>query len=252
MKEHSPNPFRLSVTGIDGAGKNSVTKAVLERASSQLDIIKLNRPCYEIQDGTSREIYPQVTHTIDTLHALGDRYKSRAVVLGASAISVLLQSRVLEHLAARRNPTPDIIATSRDARLDGAIYSGYYGGQTADTIPLEKRVNKFQKLTGIHRDLIITLTIDPEVAVQRIEQRINEERADGKSSEQQMHENIDDLARIAACYAPASRYLQQIQPHQSVTIDTTERSFDEVVDLTFDVLKYARTGHLERGEIISI
>ena len=89
-----------------------------------------------------------------------------------------------------------------------------------------------QRLTHLKRDLIIHLNVAPEEAVRRIDQRAQEET--GFTA---MHETIDNLALFEKDYDSALDAIQQIRPATTiVSIDTTHRPIEEVVQATYHTI----------------
>ncbi len=262
-KNHE-QPFRISITGIDGSGKDGVASSVLEMLSMESTAIQIGKPSFMYEKGESHEIFRPVNRTVDTIHDFGDKHQYQKLILGISAVNVVVQARILERLAEHYRPRADIIASNRDTRIDSAVYMEYYGNQQPKSTStkgreeqvqrIQQRINRVQRLTKIKRDLVITLTVDPEIAMQRIEDRIAKDKLSGtgKESPRQMHETIDDLAMLAAAYEPASQQLQTIQPHKAVTIDTSGRNFDEVVDITYRVINSARHNEFDVGHTINL
>ncbi len=264
MKSNShEQPFRISITGIDGSGKDGVTTSVLEMLSMESPAIQIGKPSFMYEQGKSHEIFRPVNRTVDTIHDFGDRHQYQKLILGISAVNVVVQARILERLAEHYQPHADIIASNRDTRIDSAVYMEYYGNKSKNSSTkgredqiqrIQQRINRVQRLTKIKRDLIITLAVDPEIAIQRIEDRIAKDKLSGagKESPRQMHETIGDLAMLAAAYEPASQQLQVIQPHRAVTIDTSDRSFEEVVDITYRTINSARQNQFGPGHTINL
>ncbi|HZJ18265.1 MAG TPA: hypothetical protein VFD45_01430 [Patescibacteria group bacterium] len=107
---------------------------------------------------------------------------------------------------------------------------------------MKKRIDFFQKLTRTDvRDVIFFLTVPPEEAVDRIERRIQAESS-GKSSSlrpkwKYMHENVEDLTNIQNEYDSALEEIKRRANPKIITIDTSDRSQEEVSTYVTDVLK---------------
>lgn len=247
MKKHEA-PFRFSVTGIDGSGKDSVTKSVLEVLSADSTAIEVGKPSRRYMHGEAKEIFRPIVRPIDALHDFGDRHELQKLVLGVSAVNTLTKSRVLERLASLYRP--QIIASNRDARIDSAVYLEFYNNDKLRTMPIDERIARLQRLTKISRDLIIRLAVDPEVALNRIENGLAS--ADSQRVVRQMHETIDGLSRLDAAYEPASRALMAIQPHRAVTVNVSDRSQAETLDVVYNVITAARNDEIQTGESLFI
>ena len=70
-------PFRVSITGIDGSGKDGVSQEALTLASHHLVAVKLGHPSFEFVDGEARQIYPRTTTAFDQLYQSADQRDSR-------------------------------------------------------------------------------------------------------------------------------------------------------------------------------
>lgn len=55
-------PLRVSITGIDGSGKDTTTKASLEQFSREHEVcvVKLGRPAYRIDCGNTTQFFAQL------------------------------------------------------------------------------------------------------------------------------------------------------------------------------------------------
>lgn len=259
MRRNESAPFRVSITGIDGAGKDTITRSALTRSASDgLSIVKIGRPAYIIgPDGSTSQIFKRTTEAFDKLHRGADVLHSR---LGISALNVVryaTQARILEPIMARRQPAPDITAWVRDPRIDTAVYFEYYLSSLRRRVTVAERLKAMQLLTGFQRDLIIVLNVDPEVAVERIDARITKEReaeaADGfRGKWRHMHENVDSLAGLAAAYSPVLAELQKMAPTRIVEIDTTARSQEDVAHLAYTTIREAMDRSIPSPTHISI
>ncbi len=244
-------PYRLSVTGIDGAGKDTVTTEALTRLSEDagLRVAKLTRPYAEIRNGRQREIFKFSKKMIDAAHRYADGTERRTVVGGVNAGNVMLESRLLEPIVSRWQPAPDIIASTRDLRVDPAVYSGYYFPNTKAAKNEATLVERLTKLTGLSRDMIIWLQVEPEVAVERIETRMEREAYQREHQNNHrpkrekwlhMHENPDDLAELAAKYSSAIDRVKELQPQTEIIgIETTFMDQEAVTQLVYDAIARA-------------
>jgi len=225
--------FKMSVTGIDGSGKDTVTRKALERVSSEssLSIVKLGRPAYRIENGEAIQIFQRTTEGIDRLHAYCDEIGKPALITAANALNVVVQTRILERQV--NTDGYDIIASSRDPRVDPTVYFDFYGGSTASRVDLERRGRFMQSLTGVARNLIVLLEVDPETAVERIEARIAAENAGAESMRpkwRHIHENVEDLSSLASGYHRALDELSCVEGTDIVRVNTNGKPAEEVTD----------------------
>ena len=257
-------PFRVSITGIDGAGKDTVTKLTLGLLAQDFNsVVKLGRPAYEFNQDGERQIFRRTTEGMDKIHQLSDKVHNKNLITGVNALNVMVQTRVLERNVLAKEPTPDILVSSRDPRVDPAVYFTYYAPDVfRRNIGIEKRVRTMQQLTGVTRNLIVLLKVDPNVAVERIEARIQAEREERLASGQatadvmrekwrHIHENIADLTMLSEGYDVAIDALQDVQPTTVVEINTTELERHQVVDFARLAISGAMNHSITQYEKVS-
>lgn len=245
-------PVRVSITGIDGAGKDTVARAALGTLSQSYRVVKLGRPAYVIDGGVETQIFSRTTETFDAIHRYADRHRSPRAITVANAVNVLTQARILEPLVSRMNPTPQVIASTRDPRLDPAVYLSYYVPASAKRMSFEQRINRVQALTGVSRDLVVVLGVSPTLAVERIQQRVENEthlreelgtqRAGPRDKWMHVHENVRDLTMLSEGYALAIAALRTRFSTPVVEINTDERSRVEVAELVSGAIAARASG----------
>lgn len=228
-------PLRVSITGIDGAGKDTVARQALTEVSGEgnINTIKLGRPAYSIDNGTPTQIFAHTTEAIDRLHNFADKIQNPNLILAVNAFNVVVQTRLMER-AALHDKRINIIASSRDPRVDPVVYLDYYGGKTGEKLSKAQRGKFVQGLTAVSRDLIILLQVSPELAVERIEQRIrDDEAASGNVMRQKwrhIHENVTDLAMLSRGYEQALEEPGVIGDTKVVRIQTDSLTKEQVID----------------------
>lgn len=232
--ETTTPPLRVSITGIDGAGKDTVARQSLHELSAEQNntMIKLGRPSYVFENGQQSQIFRRTISLIDNLHERTDAIGVSNLILAVNALGVVVQSRGIEQAAARYRP--DVIASSRDPRLDPIVYFNYYGGRGADKISYPTRGEVMQRVTGIDRDLIVLLKISPENAMKRIRERFEDafdpSAVYDRKRWQHVHENPRELARLAEGYEAALEQVDYLADTPVVRVDTNDLSMREVVD----------------------
>jgi thymidylate kinase len=261
---HSPEtaqPFRTSITGIDGAGKDTITRLALGVVSRGAKIVNLNRPAYVFDDGEQTQIFKRTTETFDRMHEGADSRQNPHLITMINAMNVLVQARIMERRAEQMRP--DMITSSRDPWVDPAVYLTYYAPDSVQrNISMATRLKTMQHLTGVQRDLLILLRVDPEVAVKRIDSRVAEEaevrEASGNASAgmrdkwRHMHENVPDLTMLAEGYDVAMAELGKMTDIRIFEIETTDRPVEEVRDLAAMAMSQSLQGAIEPGERIAV
>lgn len=232
-------PFRVSVTGIDGSGKDTISEGVLARAAQEFPgAVKLGRPAYRAQNGEISQIYPHTTSGLDRLYEAAGKRGNPLLTAAACALDTVAQSRIMERQVLSGNKKPDVLASSRDPLVDPLVYFDFFAPDCiARAVSPKRQVQALRGLTGIERHLIIMLDVEPDAAVERIQAR-NENQ--GKPNDP--HENTADLSRLAASYGTAIETLQTVQPTPVAEILTTGRSPEEVIDMAYFTIRQAMSG----------
>ncbi len=255
------SPYRISITGIDGVGKDSIIQTALTQLSVEqgLTAMKLGRPSYKVVDGQTSQVYREITEPIDRLHRQVDRRNDPDGVVGVGFLHFLTQTRLLEADILDSPHPPDLLVSARDPRVDWATYFSYYAPKLVErTTPLE-RFDIMQALTGGERDLVIQLLVEPTTAVARIEQRIREQEAvkaatgalaaTVRDKWRHPHEDELNLAMLAEAYEPVLDALHARRPHTTIIkIDTNGRSAQVVAEIVAATIVDARAGVVAPGE----
>lgn len=237
--EGRKGPLKVSITGIDGAGKDTVARESLVELSARRDlsVMKLGRPAYGITNGTISEEFQRTNGFMGMLNERFNSTGSLGLVMAANALNMVTQTRVMEPFGARREY--DVIASSRDPILDPTVYFDFYGGALARWVDYRARASVMKGITGVERDLIVLLQVDPETAIQRIESRLATEQADQSATRPQqrhLHENPKDLAEIAAAYEQAISDIRSLGNATIVRVDTNDKHPDTVTGEVADAI----------------
>ncbi|MFA5003933.1 MAG: hypothetical protein WC498_01490 [Candidatus Saccharimonadales bacterium] len=255
---NATQPTRVSITGIDGAGKDSVARDALRMVAEDHRVVKLGRPAYLFERGREQQIFSKITGAFDRIHRVADCHRSPASITIANALNVITQTRLLEPLVMRSDPKPELLVSSRDPRIDPAVYLSYYAPRKANRLSFDQRVERMQKLTNVSRNLVIRLCVDPELAVTRIQDRMIAEQetrseicanqAGMRDKWGHMHENATDLAMLADGYGHALHALRRIVPTAVVEIDTDNRDRHEVASLVQSTISASMNGSIDSGD----
>ena len=248
-------PTRVSITGIDGAGKDSISDLVAKDLTSVgvEPVVKLNRPAFIYTGGGKAALFEEELNRIDHLHNWADRKHHKSTIVAVNGVNVMLQSHRLEK-EVEKNNNPEVIMSARDWRLDPAVYAEYYMKTFSKLFPMQKRIKAFQALTGSERDLIVLLKVDPETAMERINERMIRESGESpdeidRAKWQHIHENIIDLEKLRDGYPIAIDALQKIRPEtRIVEIDTNHGDKNYVADIAATAILDTINGKIEPGE----
>ena len=249
--------FRTSITGIDGAGKDSVSKQACENMYNEglSSIVKLSRPILRVDEDGTNQIFSDYSNRMDKAHNFADKHHVKPLIVAVNAMNVMYQSRILERKIASDDET-ELLISARDWVIDPVVYAEYYLPRLSNSMSLENRLKIMQQLTGINRELIIQLKVDPETAVKRIEERM---QLESETSEdvmrlkwQHVHENIDDLNNLQKGYSKAFDKYHEMHPDlRIIEIGTDDKTRDEVAYLSSLAIKSSMNGLIEPGERIT-
>lgn len=83
-------PLKVSITGIDGAGKDTVARESLVELSVRRDlsVMKLGRPAYGIANGTISEEFQRTNGVMENLNERFNRARSPGLVMAANALNI--------------------------------------------------------------------------------------------------------------------------------------------------------------------
>lgn len=231
MKEIDPSYFSVSITGIDGAGKSSVSQDVAKELGQDFRIAKVSRPTYSIVEGEKRIHFQELIGKIDQFHAIADRARSKCLSVTANAINIVLQGRVIEP-SLIQSMQPELVLGTRDLLIDPSVYAVFYSPLLGRQ-DMNKRISFFQKITGAQvRDAIFFLTVPPDEAVSRINKRIAAESITSQTPDRlkwrHMHEQADHLDVLQREYYSALDVMRQQGDPQIFELDTSYLSQAEV------------------------
>ncbi len=228
---------RGAVTGIDGAGKDSVLSAAIEVLGENFNIVKISRPAVCIIDGNKVMEFTSVFKAIDLMHSIADRMRNVRAILAVNSVNVMFQTRVVEPALVRKYK-PDLIIGARDMLVDPCVYSVFYAGGSLASRGEMERLQIMRRLTATaFRDTIAYLTVDPATAIRRIESRISEEslgRPTLRRKFRHLHEDPENLKLLAETYYRVLAALQSLHPTSILEIKTDDRSRSEVTCMIVD------------------
>jgi len=225
--------YKVSVTGIDGCGKSTAISKVVDELASQYLIAKIGRPTYisgpEVPK--SREyLFTGLNKGIEGVNTFASNLENRLGVASVNIFNVFLWSLINKRVFSKYNP--EITIYGRDRIIDSAVYSTCY-------FPFTRKWSSDLRLKiaqAISRakfsDTIIYMDVDPKVAVERIEKRIEEEKKSeiNRKKGWQMHENLRDLTNLKHYFAEALDYLYGHSNIDLHIIKVNNKSLQEVAN----------------------
>ncbi len=241
MSKEEIHPLKVSITGIDGAGKSTVTDFLASQLGEEERVARISRPSYSVVEGEKQFHYERLLGTVDRLHSFADHTRKPKLVLGANALNVVLQGRVIEPGLINKIK-PNLVLGSRDYLIDPSVYAIYYSPRLAER-SMDERLSYMQQISGLDfRDVIFFLTVPPQEAVARIERRIESESqhlsGDKKREKwRHMHEQEEHLSTLQRGYEDALEVVYQRRRTPIYEIDTTASNPQQITDFIGNTIK---------------
>jgi thymidylate kinase len=232
--------YKVSVTGIDGSGKSTSIAKVVDNISKEYLTAKIGRPTYVNGPNMNQKqyLFTNLNNTIDKAHSLADNIESKLLVASVSSLSRFAITHIENGVFSKFNP--EVTIYSRDKIVDPAVYSTFYFPFTKKW-SAEIRINiaKNIQFNTKPSDTIIYLDIDPKIAVERIEKRIEEEKT--KSSDRNkwkhMHENVENLSSLRHFYEEALSHMEKKFNTEVITINVDNNTLNEVSSKIEDIIR---------------
>lgn len=228
------NVPHITVTGLDGSGKNTVADAAVHWRSFNRPQVKISRPTEVVHRGEVFPIAPKLTKKTDSLHRRTTDSKSRLGVAAVNGLEMLAKARLIAGVAAKDH-NAETVWWVRDKVVDLAVYSGFYL-ERFGRIDTEHVTRLFRVASGEPSDVLFYLHVSPEVAVDRIQGRIGEERASD------MHESPEHLAMLGDRYQKVFDVARRLYGTQVVQIDVDSRTQEETAEIVTHYTTVALNG----------
>lgn len=225
---------KFSVTGIDGCGKSTSISKLVDSLAPDYLTAKIGRPTYisgpEISEGR-KYLFTKLNKKIDGLHSFTDDLENRLGVASVNILNSFVWSFINKKVFTEFNP--EIAIYGRDRIIDPAVYSTFYFPFTKNwssklRLDIAKTISRSKT-----SDTIIYMDIDPKIAVERIEKRIEEEKKKSGIDRKKwahMHENIHDLTNLKNYFSEALDYLYGHSNIDIQTINVNEINLQQVAD----------------------
>lgn len=224
-------PPIVSVTGIDGAGKSTVTRAAqlqLSGDDSNYASLEADRQLHLIQGGQTWRLFN------DYYDASADRidggYHASRVIRRLAYTRAKAELGWRGQLIAETNL--DLLVNVRDPILDAYVFACGRRSLAPPALSLQalKRVTRAN-----WPDTTVWLDIEPDLALARIGAAHEQRHAYGE----QDHEDLVTLRRMRAGYGLATAALRSITGYRVVRLDASRPS-EEVAANLADVLSDSR------------
>lgn len=225
--------YRVSVTGIDGSGKSTVISEVVNELFEDYLIAKIGRPTYisgkDIPSGR-KYLFESLNKKVDAMHKFADNLEKRLAVAWVNTFNSFVNSFINKQVLKKFNP--EIVIYSRDRIIDPAVYSTFYFQFTKEWSS-QTRLKLAQAISRSKTsDMVIYLDVNPIIAVERIEKRIEKEKKKSNVDRKKwkhMHENVQDLTNLKNNYSNALDYFQNYLNVDIRTIDVNKKNLEKVV-----------------------
>ncbi len=234
MRRRHP-PLRVSVVGIDGAGKSSTTMRAIALLGSDFAIAKPGREPFVLRSGEIRPCAQAPSRFFESLFKRVDATRSRARIGMSRVLFVLYQGWLEPYMI--RAYRPDLVVNTRCMILDPAIYTSFYYPWIEGRMSLLQKLRAARWLSRLpFRDLYIFLRTPATMAMERIRRRIGREPGFEDSSREHwlhLHEEeaiLEDLARRFDRALAAARTLAPLRVEEIDTAEHDEESVARLID----------------------
>jgi len=225
-------PLRVSVIGLDGAGKSSTTLRAIDTLSARFTVMKPGREPFVIGSGGRHHCLPAASRWVESTFKRADATRRRGII-GATRLAFIRYQGWLEpHLVTRFRP--QLVLGTRCMIIDPAIYSEIYAPSLA-RLSLERRLRLFRRYSGLpFRDLYVVLRTPADVAMARIQARLAKLPAATPPAREHwlhLHEQEPILRELASRFDDALTTARRLSPFELVQVDTTRHDESSVAAL---------------------
>jgi thymidylate kinase len=224
-------PFlKCATVGIDGTGKSTS----LDIAANELTSLGVNRIAFLGRKPFSciegrRKNHLAFLSVLDYLHEVADKTENKTLVLYTNLAHIYTQGRLVEPYMAKRIE-PELMLSPRDYLVDSTVYAGVYWQELAvkGIAECERKARSISTMQP--RDLLFFLTAPTDVAMERIQKRLQEHSFDRNTHNRpkwaHMHEkNAELLEKLRLRYYPVLNYFSReygIEVHEVDTLQFNE------------------------------
>jgi thymidylate kinase len=225
-------PVRISVIGIDGAGKSSTTLKAIYSLSHQVPICKAGRNPISIWEGNISPCLPKTAKCFESLFKRMDATKKRQWIGLTRLVFVFFQGWLEPYMIKKYRP--GLVMTTRCMIVDSAIYSDFYYPRVSQKMAIESKLRFAQQYSRLpFRDLYFFLDTPIETAMERIYRRISDDHPEityGRDYWLHLHEHEESLRELDRKFRETLMIAQRMAPFEVVEIDTAKHGEEEVAN----------------------
>lgn len=187
--------LKAAITGIDGSGKSSLLDRLVSHPDFSLKAT-ISRPKYVpgAWQVNAVPVHRRLFGAVDYLTLMGDRFNNGLLTGAVYAGMIVVGYKPAETIATRIYK-PDLLITERDIVIDSAVYSAFYFPRIGGNVNTRLRIASLLTLTHLP-DLVIYLSVDPEVALMRIQESLEKKRWMGRKFKPHIHETLEGLVAL--------------------------------------------------------
>lgn len=242
MNKIKKKTVKVSILGLDGAGKSTTVSYFTQSFFREFSIVKLGRSAYyfDKETGEKKPLFTKLLKRVDKVFEKFEKKHSKIGIAFAS-IFYIIAVRWMEFKVIR-SIKPDIIIASRDISIDALIYVDYYL-KIAKLLPkvLKRFIINLFSLFPKKSDLIIFLELDPAESMKRIKKRESKEKIDPsvlRKKSRYRHENITSLTEIANNYNEyLKNYIVKKRKSTVVFVDANKQNTKERTEFCGKVIR---------------
>ncbi len=255
MNSERINNLKVATAGIDGVGKttslNFSSNKLFEKGVERISF--LGRKPFSVENGEKKYHLP-ILSVLDYLHETADRTGNKKLVLFTNIAHIITQGRVVEPYMERK-VLPDITLSPRDVLVDSAVYAGIYWPELSEK-GIPTCISKAKSLSSMEpRKLLFYLTAPTDIAMQRIEKRLDEKSFDRKTHNRpkwaHIHEKDPNLLEsLSKRYLPVLNYYRETFGTEVHEVDTFKLNEEEVGNYIADTIleRMTNPSTFRRGE----
>jgi thymidylate kinase len=227
------NPFRASVTGIDGSGKSTTTLRAIHSLSHHISACKTGRGPFFIWNGDISPCLPKTSDFFENLFRRVDATKKRQRIGLTRLLFVLFQGWLEPYMIKKYRP--ELVVGTRCMIIDSTIYGDFYYPWISRRMVTESKLRYAQLCSRLpFRDLYFFLDTPIEAAMERIYRRISDDHPEityGRDYWLHLHEYEGSLRLLDQKFRGTLHVAQTKAPFKIVEVDTVKQNEEQVSKL---------------------